>query len=216
MAEFDCSASVEEAPGSSLSRLLVLAEGMPVPDRVTLRQLIRHQDNDLITLLQRYDAKELSIDEFNQSVVDARHAIYLDLFANISTEKAKQLVKSSVVADSKVSLTYGDIDFFSFCCILEKLSIKIGQVFVDLGHGTGRAIATAALMYGHLLSSCSGIEIVPELNEEAIQVCNRLNQIMASSSITETGSQTCDLRVLQGDILSDDLNWTEAGMELFS
>lgn len=40
-------------------------------------------------------------------------------------------------------LVYGEIDFFSFAAIMEKVGPEPGEVFVDLGHGTGRAVVAA-------------------------------------------------------------------------
>lgn len=41
------------------------------------------------------------------------------------------------------SLVYGEIDFFSFAAIMEKVEPQPGELFVDLGHGTGRAVVAA-------------------------------------------------------------------------
>jgi hypothetical protein len=41
------------------------------------------------------------------------------------------------------SLVYGEIDFFSFAAIMEKVNPAPGELFVDLGHGTGRAVVAA-------------------------------------------------------------------------
>jgi hypothetical protein len=39
---------------------------------------------------------------------------------------------------ASTSLTYGEVDFYSFANILEKANPKLGETFVDLGHGTGK------------------------------------------------------------------------------
>jgi hypothetical protein len=75
------------------------------------------------------------------------NAIWTDLFASLSTERAKIMVKSGIAKMheanpdlnvASTSLTYGEVDFYSFANILEKANPKLGETFVDLGHGTGK------------------------------------------------------------------------------
>jgi len=55
------------------------------------------------------------------------------------------------------------VNFFSFAVILEVANPPKGALFVDLGHGTGRAVLAAALLRGHMLDECRGVEVLPAL-----------------------------------------------------
>jgi len=79
------------------------------------------------------------------------------------------------------SLVYGEISFQSFINILDRARPLQGEVFFDLGHGTGRALCVAALQYGSILSKIGGIEIIPELFSESEKVVERLTNCMNSS-----------------------------------
>jgi hypothetical protein len=154
------------------------------------------------------------------SALDVRHEIYTRLFSGISTEKAKQLVKSSNIVKSNggqnTSLTYGEIDFFSFACVLEKLGSKPGDVFVDLGHGTGKALVCASLFLGDL-SRVVGIEIVPELTRVSESIRDDLHSLTCGgeSSLVPDYWKVPLIEVYEGDILADNcsgFDWTTAGM----
>lgn len=95
------------------------------------------------------------------------------------------------------SLTYGEVDFFSFNTILELVKPQDGQVaalinqsidrsmivcvciqvFVDLGHGTGKAVVSAALLYGHVLSECRGIELLKPLHDVSERAVDRYHLV---------------------------------------
>jgi len=47
--------------------------------------------------------------------------------------------------------------------ILEVANPPQGALFVDLGHGTGRAVLAAALLLGHHFDECRGVEVLPAL-----------------------------------------------------
>ncbi len=56
---------------------------------------------------------------------------------------------------------YGEVDFLSFILLLEKVKPQAGEVFYDLGSGSGRAVFTAAL--GYDFSKACGIELLDSL-----------------------------------------------------
>ncbi len=67
---------------------------------------------------------------------------------------------------------YGEIDFLSFHNILEQTQPKLGEVFYDLGSGTGKAVFSAGLFYS--LSKSCGIELLPPLYEKAANQLKKL------------------------------------------
>jgi precorrin-6B methylase 2 len=56
---------------------------------------------------------------------------------------------------------YGEIEFLSFCAILQRVNPKQSDVFYDLGCGSGKAVLTAALCFK--FSKAVGVELLPEL-----------------------------------------------------
>ena len=81
-----------------------------------------------------------------------------------------------------LSLTYGEIKPESFLQILLSINKLPGQVFIDLGCGSGMALMTAAF------SSCNftkvwGIELLPELTQAAESVVQLLMTMIESSNI---------------------------------
>jgi hypothetical protein len=182
---------------------------------------------ELTQVLSQYDSEAIGLNEAKlriakiavDSALDFRHEIYTKLFSGISTEKAKQLVKSSDIVKSSggqnTSLTYGEIDFFSFACILEKLGSKPGDTFVDLGHGTGKALVCASLFLADL-SRVVGIEIVPELTRVSESIRDDLQVIVngGESSLVPASWKVPPIEVFEGDILADSccgFDWTTAG-----
>lgn len=204
-------------------RLERFAGHFPDPEKTYFHALISRRDSELFSALSSYDEKKMSLDSLKDCLtrrvvkmsLDNSFSIYTRMFEHITTEDAKRLVKTSapVVArtEPSVSLTYGEIDFFSLSCILEKLGIKKGDVFVDLGHGTGKALICASLLYGTKISQCIGMELIPELYQISVGVVDTYRSMIATDS-SRFGTETmCDIRVIEGDILGPDYDWTTAG-----
>ena len=61
------------------------------------------------------------------------------------------------------SYTYGEIDFESFKKILDITKPQAGEVFYDLGSGTGKPVISAALLFP--FSKLYGLEILNDLHE---------------------------------------------------
>jgi hypothetical protein len=59
------------------------------------------------------------------------------------------------------SFVYGEIDILAFILLLEQAHPKAGEIFCDLGSGSGKAILTAALAFDFAQSV--GIECLPGL-----------------------------------------------------
>lgn len=76
--------------------------------------------------------------------------------------------RSSPSADR--SLAYGEIHFPAFLALIaDSGGLQPGQVFLDLGSGTGKAVLAAALLQPRLRASV-GVEIVTALCETASDV----------------------------------------------
>lgn len=77
------------------------------------------------------------------------------------------------VFNTDKALIYGEVTPESFFRILQEVTPKEGEVFCDLGSGTGRAVILAGLLFG--FSQAVGIEILKELHLTAERVLGRFN-----------------------------------------
>ncbi len=88
--------------------------------------------------------------------------------------------------------TYGEIAPDSFYRILSEVEPQPGEVFYDLGSGTGKAVVLAAMLYD--FSRCVGIELLRELWEAAEQVKARYEKEMRQTiEFVNKDFLTCDL-----------------------
>ena len=88
---------------------------------------------------------------------------------------ARVAEEESVAADSHwTSLTYGEVTSRGFVQIMTSpgVGVRPGEVFYDLGSGTGLAVLTAALAFPQL-RECVGVELIKELNEAAEEAQGR-------------------------------------------
>lgn len=100
------------------------------------------------------------------------------------------------------SFVYGEVVPDSFYQLLADVSPQPGQVFYDLGSGTGKAVFLAHLLYD--FSHCKGIELVEPLYEASHQVSK-----MYESEIRPTILDKVDDRkvtLIQGNFLEQDIS----------
>ena len=72
-------------------------------------------------------------------------------------------------------LTYGEVLFRPFYRLLDEVvQPRPGEVFVDLGSGTGRAVFVAALCFPRL-AACKGYEVSPALHDDAMRCHGELS-----------------------------------------
>jgi precorrin-6B methylase 2 len=120
--------------------------------------------------------------------------------ARISQQERKRLK----IQDS--AFIYGEIDFFSFRIILDKVKPQAGEIFYDLGCGAGKAVFSAVLNFD--LSQAIGIELLPGL----CQLANK--QIKKAEAIIKTQyqeysadylEQLSRIQIINTDLLNCDL-----------
>ncbi len=89
---------------------------------------------------------------------------------------------------------YGEIDFLSFAELLAKSHAKPGDIFMDLGAGTGKAVIAAALLLP--FQQCIGIELLTPLYESSqqnLQALMALNYQHASIAFEQNNFLEIDL-----------------------
>jgi hypothetical protein len=143
----------------------------------------------------------------NTKALEYNYQVYAELFRGIDTDCAKSLAKKSVDAlglsqAANTELVYGEVDFHSFASILERVNPKEGDVFVDLGHGTGKALVCALLLCGNKFSRVHGVELLEDLYLKSTEVVATAQKRISESSDLAVASSGCAISVCQGDMLS--------------
>jgi len=105
------------------------------------------------------------------------------------------------------SLQYGEIDTYAFArLVVKEAKAAFGSIapntlhFVDIGAGTGKAVAAAAL--SGYFRTCSGFEIVPSLCQAAAQVTKLASHALGKASKPFNG--TSDVTTYYRSCLADD------------
>lgn len=207
---------------SPSAKLLLVASRLPWFERAVLKELVLRKDEELFGLLHAYEQTS-DVDKFKDTVlrkvvetsVELCHQRWRHLFRDLSTEQGKHLANEGKLhmdeaARKSSSLVYGEIDFFSFAAIMEKIAPRPGELFVDLGHGTGRAVVAASLLYGQTLGRCYGIELVPELHRGSVDVVEAYHRMIREHPLYFSQHEAI-VEVEEGDFLSEEcFNWTTA------
>jgi precorrin-6B methylase 2 len=103
-------------------------------------------------------------------------------------------------------IQYGEVKPSSFVQVLAWLAPEPGDVFVDIGSGTGRAVLTAAALYS--LGGAIGIEIQPELHTAATRAHAKLDWSAAA-----TGQER--VRFCLEDGLATEVTWPASASLIF-
>ena len=178
----------EEGQIYCLTTLLRLARRMDGLEKAVMKELVLQHDKALVTaaIVESSPAALVSrvLDRVMEAATECAYEDWTYIFSGLSDQDAKRLAKDGVqqlrdsTAERGRSLTYGEVDFFSFTMILETAmnegaDNKERKLFVDIGHGTGRAVLAAALLNGHRFRECRGIEILKPLVDASIEAKER-------------------------------------------
>ena len=139
--------------------------------------------------------------------------VFNDIFAELSSDKTKEIAKQNVIrtdsefAANKLSAkVYGEVEFFSFANLLERMEVKQGDKFFDLGHGTGKAMVVASLLFGDKFSCIEGVELLEDLHGLSEKTVSAYQTFLANDNMF-VDRRGCPLVVSQGDFLCEP--WTE-------
>lgn len=181
---------------------------LPTWERFVIQE-DEHLSNEIKILGEEGSTEELLefLRKLSQRSLEKTEKIYNQIFTHSPVERAKHIAKmytdeivSSNALKNLPSLTYGEIEFFSFWNIIQRCCPSKGDVFVDLGHGTGRALVAAALLFGNEFSKIYGVELIPGLHNESIaNISNYQAHVKDRSDIFPTYP---DVVAVQGDFLA--------------
>ncbi|MEM1244612.1 MAG: methyltransferase domain-containing protein [Pseudomonadota bacterium] len=119
---------------------------------------------------------------------------------NDGYELSKQDRANKITDDC--TLVYGETLVASFRRLLNIIKPKAGDVFYDLGAGTGHLVLTAAVFYP--FKRCVGIEILPSLYHNSNTKLQEFNQLkMQHPSLLGNSAQ---IKFLNRDFLTADVS----------
>lgn len=160
----------------------------------------------------------------SHSLLEYCYKVFAIVFFGLSTEISKRKVEEFLASggiQGSASLVYGEVDFRSFVNILERVGPQPESVFVDLGHGTGKALIASSLMFSRYFKRIHGVELLPSLYEDSISVLESYKSLLTEpqfSFIGECNANTT-ISICQGDFLADcseigeHYDWTLAGRQ---
>lgn len=121
------------------------------------------------------------------------------LYRGVHAKTLSILYRNVRMITSK-EFVYGEIDFLSFFTIMEKACPKPGEVFYDLGSGSGKAVFTAAMFFD--LSKSYGIELLLPLHNKA------MNQLEKAQIVLQGIKQLPEIKFINDDFFQ--YNFTDA------
>jgi precorrin-6B methylase 2 len=127
--------------------------------------------------------------------------IFDRLYAKVPAYEIAQREKKRIGKED-ASVTYGEIVPQAFHEVLSAVSPREGEVFYDLGSGTGKATILAALTFP--FSRSVGIELLPGLGDAARQVLSQFDSEVRPTLGPEY--QQRQIEFIDGDFLQADLS----------
>ena len=127
------------------------------------------------------------------------------LYPRPSYDARRMLARDAALARSSLSaggiplagdsMTYGEFDLDFLGSLLEAAGPQKGDTFVDLGSGCGRLVLGAALLQPNVWAECHGIELLPELHNEAVAARMRMDELpeLSAAPIAPVGFTCADL-----------------------
>ena len=135
--------------------------------------------------------------------MDLAHAqqIFEQLYSGFSGYDIARSEKERM-GRQEAATTYGEVIPTAFYDVMLAAEPKEGEVFFDLGSGTGKATILAALVFP--FSRVVGVELLPGLGDAARQVLSRYDAELRPQLPPENQRQRIDF--IDGDFLVQDLS----------
>ena len=120
-----------------------------------------------------YESEESQMPQKLQEAYRAWHAAVTD--TDVVSSTLVLAGRRALGREKDNELTYGEVLFRPFYRLLDEVvQPRPGEVFADLGSGTGRAVFVAALCWPGL-SCCKGYEVSPPLHSDAMRCHGELS-----------------------------------------
>jgi hypothetical protein len=101
---------------------------------------------------------------------------------------------------------YGEIDLLAFHHIIEKSEPKHGEIFYDLGSGSGKAVFSAALYFDFKI--CFGVELMDVLYKNSLTSLDKAKHLIKTKAFPEDGysHKLSKIRFIKSDFLTHDFS----------
>lgn len=129
--------------------------------------------------------------------ISKKITLFNEIFSKIDGFTASKTARTNLNLLSDSALTYGEVEFNSFQEIIQLANPKKGEVFYDLGSGTGKPVFIAALCFE--FSACKGIELLEPLYALSCQAQKEFYTKIDSKNLPE-------IEFHQGDFIQDDFS----------
>ena len=129
-------------------------------------------------------------------------AIQQKLYSDIPGYSLSSAGRARLQRESDPALTYGEVTPESVQAMLEAVGTRPGEVFYDLGSGTGKAVIFAALMNN--FARCTGIELVEDLWASAELARQRYESDVRPNLPVEQVAE--EVSFLNGDMFDFDIS----------
>ncbi|CAN5426894.1 methyltransferase [soil metagenome] len=109
------------------------------------------------------------------------------------------------------AFVYGEIEVLSFANMLEIVKPIPGEIFYDLGCGSGKAVFTAAMLYE--FSKCYGIELLQPMHQLCCQQLTQFSQLLTQANLDVNPAQHIEFihqNILQVDFRDGDIIFINA------
>ncbi len=133
--------------------------------------------------------------------ITAQHLLEA-LYSDVQGYALSAAGRSRIARESDPAFTYGEITPESIEFMLQQVQAKPGEVFYDLGSGTGKAVIFASFLGS--FSKAVGIEFVDELCASAQKTLERYNAEVKPLLPLEKQMQTIEFR--NADMFSQDIS----------
>lgn len=127
--------------------------------------------------------------------------IFNKLYSSVDGRSLSLRGREEMELKSK-SYVYGEVVPDSFYEYIKELNPEPGQVFYDLGSGTGKAVILAYLLFE--FKKCIGIELVDTLYDASVETLKKFETEIKPGIANELDDR--EISLVKGDILKADLS----------
>jgi hypothetical protein len=161
--------------------------------------------NYAVPTLKKRQLRKLIATRVNAKAIFEAESFLKILFKN-NYSKTLSRIYRLLHHNNNREFIYGEIDLLAFLHIIEKAEPKNGDIFYDLGSGSGKAVFAAALYFDFKM--CSGIELMNVLYDKSLTRLSEAKDLSKNRVLPqETYSQKLSkIRFLKNDFLAHDFS----------